>query len=159
MSKLNCSFCSNKGIPGPHDHSIRDFTKNNYPIICPQLLAIECGYCHENGHTVSYCLNLKKKKLSSDSEKTSSIYMPKISSFKKRTAIIDCDGFICSHSLNHVQKPNIATSSFKIQKLNNLNNAFSSLDVDEPSDDKIDPSPKPLEGFNLKKYMVWADHL
>tara|TARA_Y100000389_G_scaffold196211_1_gene228775 strand:- start:77 stop:496 length:420 start_codon:yes stop_codon:yes gene_type:complete len=56
-----CIFCSNKGIPLPHNHTIRDFSKKSNPIICPQLLNITCNYCKKKGHTKNYCHLLEQK--------------------------------------------------------------------------------------------------
>ena len=56
-----CVFCTKKGIPGPHNHTIRDFSKKNHPIICPQLLYTTCTYCKKQGHTKNYCQLLQKK--------------------------------------------------------------------------------------------------
>ena len=58
---FGCIFCSNKGIPLPHNHTIRDFSKKSNPIICPQLLNITCNYCKKKGHTKNYCHLLKQK--------------------------------------------------------------------------------------------------
>ena len=50
-----CTFCKNKGIPGPHNHTVRNWTLINKPVICPHLLATQCTYCKLNGHTRQYC--------------------------------------------------------------------------------------------------------
>lgn len=52
---LNCKFCLNIGISGPHDHYLRDYRKSNSPIVCPRLLNTKCGNCNELGHTKLYC--------------------------------------------------------------------------------------------------------
>ena len=59
-------FCLNQNIPGPHDHTIRNFTIKGSPIMCPKLLSTECRYCHEVGHTKIYCQKLKDKKSSNE---------------------------------------------------------------------------------------------
>lgn len=56
-----CVFCQKKGISPPHNHTIRDFSKKNSPIICPQLLNTRCTYCKKVGHTKHYCQLLEKK--------------------------------------------------------------------------------------------------
>lgn len=56
-----CSFCTKKGIIGPHDHTIRNWSSKEKEIICPQLLANHCTYCGELGHTKNYCEKLKAK--------------------------------------------------------------------------------------------------
>ena len=50
-----CTFCRNKGIPGPHNHTVRNWTLPDKPIICPQLLATQCTFCEVIGHTKQYC--------------------------------------------------------------------------------------------------------
>jgi hypothetical protein len=50
-----CTFCYNKGIPAPHNHSVRHWTMPNRPIICPELLATQCSNCNMMGHTKLYC--------------------------------------------------------------------------------------------------------
>ncbi len=60
MDKI-CKYCFNLGIDLPHDHTVRDFQKDDYPIICPILLSNKCTYCHQKGHTKKYCSILKKK--------------------------------------------------------------------------------------------------
>ena len=50
-----CTFCKNKGIPTPHNHTVRNWTLPNKPIICPQLLSTQCTYCKLFGHTRQYC--------------------------------------------------------------------------------------------------------
>jgi len=50
-----CTFCYNKGIPAPHNHSVRHWTMQNRPIICPQLLSTQCTNCSLMGHTKLYC--------------------------------------------------------------------------------------------------------
>lgn len=58
-SKKKCAFCFKKGIPLPHSHTVRDFTKSDHPVICPLLLANACTYCKKKGHTKNYCPILK----------------------------------------------------------------------------------------------------
>ena len=50
-----CTFCKNKGVPTPHNHTVRNWTLPNKPIICPQLLATQCTFCKAFGHTRQYC--------------------------------------------------------------------------------------------------------
>jgi len=129
---MNCSFCANKQIPGPHGHSIRDFTKNNKPITCPHLLSIECQYCHEKGHTVKYCNVLKDKKLSH--ENMSNSYCIKESRPNKRN-VLDNDGFTTFHkNETNVSFNNKDIAINKAQKLSNLTNCFEVLNMDSYND-------------------------
>ena len=61
-----CVFCTNMGIAGPHNHTIRDFSKKDAPVICPKLLSTKCTYCKRQGHTKKYCSLLQKKVVSND---------------------------------------------------------------------------------------------
>jgi len=131
-NSMTCSFCTNKKIPGPHGHSVRDFTKKNKPITCPYLLAIECQYCHEKGHTVKFCDVLKNKKLSNTNSSNS--YYPKPSRPNKRTTLVDCDGFISNsqnkqkttYTMNHTNNSVLAVN--KALHNSNLTNSFKVLD-------------------------------
>lgn len=141
----NCSFCSNKGIPGPHGHFIRDFTKQNKPITCPHLLSIECGYCHEKGHTVKYCSVLKAKKYNTSN--TSLCHIVQESRPNKRISnYVDFDGF------THITKNNsqfnnsqINNSSNKISKKNNFTSYFSALNVSDDDSDSDSDSKQILQ--------------
>jgi hypothetical protein len=62
-----CTFCHNKGIPAPHNHTVRHWTMPNRPIICPELLSTKCINCNLMGHTVLYCPT--KKSNQTDDEK------------------------------------------------------------------------------------------
>ena len=50
-----CTFCKNKGIPPPHNHTVRNWTLPDKPIICPHLLSTHCTFCKTLGHTKQYC--------------------------------------------------------------------------------------------------------
>ena len=54
-TNMVCTFCKNKGIPTPHNHTVRNWTLSDKPVICPVLLATECTYCKTKGHTRQYC--------------------------------------------------------------------------------------------------------
>lgn len=54
-TNMVCNFCKNKGIPTPHNHTVRNWTLPDKPIICPTLLVTQCTYCKTNGHTRQYC--------------------------------------------------------------------------------------------------------
>jgi len=138
QSKI-CSFCYNKGIVGPYDHTIRDFTKKTKPITCPQLLSIQCAYCHENGHTVKYCNVLKTKKTSNTNINNSICYDFNVTNIKKRNSNnignIDSDGFINIPGKNNKVFNNLETTIHKVQKINYLTSCFAALDVDNDISD------------------------
>ena len=62
MTKPFCKFCYNKGNKNYDTHWLNKSKESN-EITCPYLLNIECHYCHNKGHTLSYCPTFKKKKL------------------------------------------------------------------------------------------------
>ena len=132
MSSANCSFCLNKGISAPHGHSIRDFSKKDKPITCPQLLSISCGYCHENGHTVKYCDALKSKKLAeySDSNRSKCFDVQDSAPNKRNNvAIVDGDGFI-QVSKEKPPPKNTTNTVAKLQKTGAFVSCFAALDID-----------------------------
>jgi hypothetical protein len=51
--KPGCAHCRNLGEP--FDHWLRASIDPNSPITCPVLLATECRYCRQMGHTTSRC--------------------------------------------------------------------------------------------------------
>lgn len=60
-----CTFCKNKGIQGPHNHTVRNWTLPDKPIICPNLLSNTCTFCKNTGHTRQYCnIRIELEKLS-----------------------------------------------------------------------------------------------
>jgi len=149
MSSNQCSFCSKKNIPGPHGHSIRDFTKKNQPITCPQLLSISCGYCHEKGHTVKYCHVLKDKKLSHNN---TDCFVVEESRPNKRNIEIDHDGFI-----HKPQKHNAyINNSYKTEPKNAFTSYFAALDI-ENSDDDSDVMEENVSKSNIdNNSTVWT---
>ena len=52
-----CTFCLKKGIPMPHNHTVRNWKLDGKPIICPELLSNICTCCNKPGHTRQYCPN------------------------------------------------------------------------------------------------------
>ena len=61
--KMSCPVCKSAGKPESVYTS--HFTKSepgpNGTIVCPTLLAQECGYCHEKGHTPKFCPKIKAR--------------------------------------------------------------------------------------------------
>lgn len=132
-SNKYCAFCYNLGIPKPHNHMIRDVSKSDKPITCPKLLEIECGYCHEKGHTTKYCGVLKEK---------NKMHLPKFKppSEKKRVRVIDKDGFECvpcgfQNSQPLLHKPH---KVHKVSTVGVLMSAFGALNVEGDSDQEED---------------------
>lgn len=55
-----CKFCADMG-QDPKDHWLRATSNPQSRVTCPRLLATECRYCKEMGHTLSYCPVRKAK--------------------------------------------------------------------------------------------------
>jgi len=123
----SCTFCRNLQIPEPHGHMIRDLSKSDKPITCPKLLEIDCGYCHEKGHTTKYCGVLKEK-----NKMYSGGSLPKFepSSEKKRIRVIDNDGFEC------VPRGLKTSVQNKVNKVGGLMSMFGALNVEGDSDEE-----------------------
>tara|TARA_Y100001980_G_C14257446_1_gene100212 strand:- start:65 stop:520 length:456 start_codon:yes stop_codon:yes gene_type:complete len=112
-------------ITGPHDHTVRDFSKKNSPIICPILLATECTYCHELGHTKNFCRKLKdKKRMSNDNYK----YIT-ASPTNKRVYDMENDDFSQISLPMHINKQSRINDIDKIQTTTRLMSAFAALDM------------------------------
>ena len=106
----SCTFCANKGIPAPHNHTIRDFSKKDAPIICPELLNITCTYCKDQGHTKKYCSLLKQK------DNNTNKSMPNL---YKRLGV----------NIEYGSSENVQREA-KLRKVNVLTAAFGAIDMD-----------------------------
>jgi hypothetical protein len=62
--KKFCKVCHDAGKPEAEytSHYVRSSTTSDGVVVCPTLLALNCRYCGENGHTVKFCKELEKKK-------------------------------------------------------------------------------------------------
>jgi len=60
--KSFCKVCHDAGKPESEytSHFVKDIPGAGGVVVCPTLLAQQCGYCHTAGHTVSYCKLLKQ---------------------------------------------------------------------------------------------------
>lgn len=56
-----CKVCFDAGEPEEKykSHFVRDKAGPGGKVVCPRLLATECRYCKESGHTVKFCEKLK----------------------------------------------------------------------------------------------------
>jgi hypothetical protein len=54
-----CKVCFDAGKTDTA-HFVRKTPDPKSPVVCPTLLALQCRYCDQNGHTVKYCAVLKK---------------------------------------------------------------------------------------------------
>jgi hypothetical protein len=59
-----CKVCHDAGKPESEytSHFVRSDLGPKGKVVCPTLLSLECRYCFEKGHTVSFCVVLKKHK-------------------------------------------------------------------------------------------------
>ena len=109
-----CLFCENKGIKGPHNHTLRDFKNKEKPITCPELLKNKCTYCHTFGHTKYYCEKLKQKKIKKDKALISemeknNIKNPIIENLKKRVRDYENSDDDLNDHTNKFLKSNLLT--------------------------------------------------
>jgi hypothetical protein len=92
-----CKVCKDAGKSEDiyTSHFLRDKLGANSQIICPTLLALECQYCHQKGHTVSYCKKLKenqkfhKRNVYNKEKETQTTSTKKNQSFKNKFAVFD----------------------------------------------------------------------
>jgi hypothetical protein len=63
-----CKVCHDAGKPESEytSHFVKDIPGAGGVVVCPTLLAQQCGYCHTSGHTVSYCKLLKQHQKSKE---------------------------------------------------------------------------------------------
>ena len=57
QQKMFCKVCFDTGKPESlyTSHFVNDVPGNKGVVVCPTLLALECRYCKQTGHTVSRC--------------------------------------------------------------------------------------------------------
>jgi hypothetical protein len=79
-NKTFCKVCKDAGKPESEytSHSVRA----NNKVICPTLLATECRYCWQKGHTTKFCPALEAKERHQATEVKQ--VLPQIQSIKKR---------------------------------------------------------------------------
>ena len=63
-----CKVCFDSGEPESvfTSHFVKDAPGPNGKVVCRKLLALTCGYCKKNGHTVKYCPALKERDSNED---------------------------------------------------------------------------------------------
>jgi hypothetical protein len=59
-----CKVCFDAGKSEKvyKSHYVRSEPGTKGKVVCPLLLAIECNYCKEKGHTVKFCMIIASKK-------------------------------------------------------------------------------------------------
>jgi len=83
-NKTFCKVCKDAGKPESEytSHSVRA----NNKVICPTLLATECRYCWQKGHTTKFCPALEAKKKAEERQQVTEVKqsLPQIQTIKKR---------------------------------------------------------------------------
>ena len=66
----HCKVCEDAGKSPRdfHSHWVRESKDHNARVTCPTLLSQQCNYCKKKGHTIKYCVRLKKKQQRMDTE-------------------------------------------------------------------------------------------
>jgi hypothetical protein len=61
--KKYCKVCHDSGKPESEytSHFIRESPDPKSAVICPTLLALECRFCFQSGHTIKYCKVLEAR--------------------------------------------------------------------------------------------------
>jgi hypothetical protein len=69
-----CKVCHDAGKTKNEytSHFVREFIGG--PICCPTLLSLQCRFCSQKGHTVSFCPSLKEREARKAKEERSSLY-------------------------------------------------------------------------------------
>ena len=62
-----CKVCADAG-KNDTAHFVRSSPDPKSQVLCPTLLALECRYCSQTGHTVKYCALLKKNNKDNERE-------------------------------------------------------------------------------------------
>ena len=66
-----CKICYDAKRPGYDTHFIRSSPRPDGVVVCPYLLSLNCVFCGQSGHTISYC-TLKSQENSIKSRETKS---------------------------------------------------------------------------------------
>jgi hypothetical protein len=111
--KKYCKVCHDAGKSEDEyrSHCTRETRDIKSKVLCPTLLALECRYCYQAGHTVKYCPVLKEKE--------------KISTVREK-------GVRRDEALVRYTESSITISSNKTKKPN----AFACLDAASDEDDQ-----------------------
>jgi hypothetical protein len=91
-----CKVCHDAGKSEAEyrSHFIRESPAPTSKVVCPTLLALECRYCFNSGHTIKYCPTLKKHEKS----ELTNTYYGKATISPKKTLTSKSNLFEC---LNH----------------------------------------------------------
>lgn len=87
-SKPFCKVCYDANQKGYDTHYVRSKVGSESVVVCPYLLSLECGYCHNPGHTVKYC-----DMLASRGNKTYEPAPVPAASYKKKVTVTTEDGW------------------------------------------------------------------
>lgn len=81
--KAFCKVCHDAGKSEAEytNHFVKSEPGPKGKVVCPTLLSLKCSYCQDNGHTVSYCIQLQQNK--KNKEKNERAYVYQSASTKK----------------------------------------------------------------------------
>lgn len=82
-----CKMCFDAKRPGYDTHYLKDFSGHEPKVVCPYLLSLQCNYCKQDGHTISYCPVLKEKEAYEETSKNAKKSIPTKSSLVPSAAI------------------------------------------------------------------------
>jgi len=130
-----CNICRATGKSQAEytSHYVRDKPGPKGVVCCPTLLAVECGYCHQYGHTPTHCPQVKM----AEARKKENVQ------HEKRRRWLPAEAEAMKTSAKPKAKPKVAFD---------LKNGFGMLsrDSDSASDDEPDDAPPhlaPLGGW------------
>ena len=122
-----CKVCQDAGKPESVylSHFTRETIDINSKVTCPTLLALECRYCYNHGHTVKYCPILKNKnqeqkqvhKCETRINYNASVLLnaPKVTNNKKNNIFACLDGDF-DEAENQVSKNSKKTVKFDVKE-------------------------------------------
>jgi hypothetical protein len=97
-----CKVCYDANQKGYDTHYVRSKVGADSVVVCPYLLSLECGYCHDIGHTVKYCPALASRETQSQTKtkpqtktQIQTHSSDKYQSRQNVTSSVDDDGWTC----------------------------------------------------------------
>lgn len=98
-----CKVCYDANQKDYDTHYVRSKVGADSVVVCPYLLSLECGYCHDIGHTVKYCPALASRENTQTQTKPQTKTQTQTHSGKyqsrqeqpKITSSVEDDGWTC----------------------------------------------------------------
>jgi hypothetical protein len=154
-----CKVCHDAGKSEAEyrSHFIRESPAPTSLVVCPTLLALECRYCFNSGHTIKYCPTLKKHEKS----ELTNTYYGKATISPKKTLTSKSNLFEC---LNHdssdeeeAVKVVKETESKKVVKETEISSYASALNkIAVPKAIVVAPAIKVVIPYKMSS-ISWAD--